>query len=110
MPESVADEVSDLLSLLRRPGIEGVGEASDAVGVGATTVDERRDSRLRTAGFMDDSRPVLTREVRYSWKATSERRRGEVGSYQTARILLVTCITDSEREINTQIHTSFPIL
>lgn len=56
-------------------------ETSEAAGVEAAVVVARRDSRLRTAGFTDASRPVLTREVRYSWKAISDRRSGELESY-----------------------------
>ena len=41
-----------------------------------------KDSRLRTAGVMDASRPVLTSEVQYSWNATSECKTGECGSFR----------------------------
>lgn len=58
-------------------------------GVDSTTVDARRDSLLRTAELTDDCRPVLTRDVRYNWKAASERNIGEVGSYKHIYIYIV---------------------
>jgi hypothetical protein len=49
-------------------------------GVDAVAEEARRESRRRTAEFMEGSRPFLRSEVRYSRNACSERRRGDEGS------------------------------
>jgi hypothetical protein len=54
---------------------EGRGSDVDAVAEEA-----RRESRRRTAEFMEGSRPFLRSEMRYSRNACSERRRGDEGS------------------------------
>lgn len=89
--------------------MDGVsGETSEEAGGEVTAVVARRDSRLRTAGFTDASKPELTREVRYNWKATSERKSGEPGSYPCNAILYM-WFSGRRIEWDVQIRTCAPI-
>ena len=56
----------------------GDGSEDGAV---AEEIEAKIPSRLRTAAFMDDSRPFLTKAVRYSPNAWSDCNTGEEGSY-----------------------------